>query len=142
MWMTTTSCLRRKARHSRRHSERIMHRFLLERVVSYHCTLGDLLRTRRQSDCLSAQSCPRRVFKHLAPHTIDLDIENCMFTILHPLVKRMGIQITEDLQYTLVMCAEQRDVSSRYSIAARLRITSPVNRMPQLHRSLCGAGRR
>lgn len=82
---------------------------MLERVVPYHYTLGDLLRTRRQSDCLSAQSCPRRVLKHLVPHTIDLDIENCMFTILHQLVKLMGIQIPEDLQDTLVMCAEQRE---------------------------------
>ena len=48
------------------------------------------------------------MLKHLVPHTIDLDIENCMFTILHQLVKLMGIPIPEDLLSTLVMCAEQR----------------------------------
>ena len=31
-----------------------------------------------------------------------------MFTILHQLVKLMGIPIPEDLLSTLVMCAEQR----------------------------------
>lgn len=82
---------------------------LLERMVTYRYTLAELVRTRKQSIGRSAQSCPRRVLRHLLPHTIDLDIENCMFTILHQLVKLMGIVLPDDLQETLHMCAVQRD---------------------------------
>ncbi len=78
-------------------------------MVTYRYTLADVVRTRKQSIGRSAQSCPRRVLRHLLPHTIDLDIENCMFTILHQLVKLMGIQLPDDLQETLDMCALQRD---------------------------------
>jgi hypothetical protein len=86
---------------------------LIERVVSYHYTMGNLLRTRRQSDGLSSQSCPRRVLRHLLPKTIELDIENCMFSILQQLIKLLEVRMPADLQETLDMCAEQRDVVCR-----------------------------
>ena len=37
-----------------------------------------------------SQKLPRRVLKHLLPQTVDIDIENCMFTIVSQLLDRLG----------------------------------------------------
>ena len=76
--------------------------------VLYRYTMNGLLRTRRQSMQPSAQNCSRRVLHHLARHTVDLDIENCMFTILSQIVEKLGVDLPKDIQTTLRLCATDR----------------------------------
>ncbi len=76
--------------------------------VTYRGTLGHLIRTRLQSNGVSAQKCSRRVLKHLVDHTEDLDIENAMFTILDQLVDQLDVHMPVDLRETLRKCAQER----------------------------------
>ncbi len=76
--------------------------------VPYHYTLGTVMRTRRQSQHPSAQTCSRRVLHHVARNTVDLDIENCMFTIIAQLVEKLGVQMPGELETTLKLCAHER----------------------------------
>lgn len=66
--------------------------------VSYHYTLDGLVRTRRQADQLSVQSATRRVLAHVASHTHDIDIENCMFVILDQMVTMLEVPMPDDLR--------------------------------------------
>ena len=66
------------------------------------------MRTRLVSDGPSAQSCPRRILKHLLGHTVDLDIENCCFVILHQLVQKMNTDIPEESLQLLALLATER----------------------------------
>ena len=54
---------------------------------------------------------PRRVLVHLCADTVDIDIENCMFTILHWIVSKVDIQpaMPPALMATLESCALHRD---------------------------------
>ena len=81
------------------------------RVVQYHYTFGTLIRTRAQAETPSAQGCSRRVLRVLLPHTIDLDIENCMFTLLHQIALRLNIDqdIPQRIHATMVALATRRD---------------------------------
>ena len=81
------------------------------RQVAYHYTLGGLVRTRAQAESPSAQGCSRRVLRVLLPHTIDLDVENCMFTLLHQIMMRLNLQcdIPERIHATMVALATRRD---------------------------------
>ena len=83
---------------------------LKEASVSYHSTLQEVnFRTRLQANGIGAQIATRRVLYHLVPHTCDLDIENCMFTIILQLLRRLKVTIPPDLEETLRMCAESRE---------------------------------
>lgn len=59
--------------------------------VPYSFTLADRIRTRLQATGPAAQLCPRRVLVRLCHDTIDLDIENCMSTILYQLFQRIVV---------------------------------------------------
>ena len=76
--------------------------------MTYHYTLDDVIRTRRIADHVGAQSTTRRVLTQIVPHTKDLDIENCMFTIVDQLVDMIEIRMPADLRETLSMCAKER----------------------------------
>jgi hypothetical protein len=67
--------------------------------------MDDLLRTRRHVHGTSAQSCSRRVLSVLVPHTRDLDIENCMLSLI--------VQIIDKLQPTPPPPADVWDVLRR-----------------------------
>ena len=80
---------------------------MVRTTVSYRYTLDTLIRTRRIAE-QGAQNTSRRVLKQIVPHTLDFDIENCMFTILDQLVDIIEIQMPEHLRTTLTSCAKQR----------------------------------
>ena len=83
---------------------------LLKASRTYHYTLTASIRTRRHSDGASAQSCSRRVLQTLLSHTIDLDIENCMFTICWQIVEKIGVVLPLNLGQVLKDCAQKRDI--------------------------------
>ena len=68
---------------------------------------------------LGAQRCPRRVLVALVPHTVDLDISNCMFTIVHQLLNMQEpTDVPEDVRDVIRRCAEERDeVSTAQGVA-------------------------
>ena len=82
-------------------------------VVSYHYTLDGLLRTRRQADQVAAQSGTRRVLRQVLSHTKDLDIENCMFTIIDQLVDMLQLCLPCGLREVLSKCARMRSMVCR-----------------------------
>ncbi len=96
-----------------KHSDESKSDVIVDVKMRYHSTLGPLLRTRRHSDATGAQSCPRRVLVQLLPHTIDLDIENAMFTILFQLVQKLQVDMPTDLMETLKQCALHRAEACR-----------------------------
>ena len=50
----------------------------------------------------------------LVPHTVDLDITNCMFTLAHQLLAREEvIDLPDDVRDIIRRCAEERDTMSR-----------------------------
>ena len=61
------------------------------REVEYKYTMSSIIRTRKQAIHPAAQGCSRRAQAVLLQGTVDMDIENCMFTILHQLVRRLGV---------------------------------------------------
>lgn len=77
--------------------------------VMYTGILGDLFRARLQARSPASQGCPRRILTHLIPDTVDLDIENAMFILLHQLVVRLKAAIPASCVETLRRCAEERD---------------------------------
>lgn len=82
---------------------------------SYHYSSAVETRTRKQVDGLGAQKFPRRSQVHLLRHTIDLDIENSVFTVLHQFVEKLKLkpQMPEDVADVLRKCALERDVICR-----------------------------
>ena len=80
-------------------------------TVEYYYTPAAELRTRRQAASCAAQRLPRRVLVHTCRHTTDLDIENCMFTLLHQVVKSVKVSPVIPLEVldTLDQCANNRD---------------------------------
>ena len=60
-------------------------------TVPYSFTLADRIRTRLQATGSAAQLCPRRVLVRLCHDTIDLDLENCMCTILYNLFQQVVV---------------------------------------------------
>jgi len=49
------------------------------------------------------------VLKHILAHTVDLDIENCMFVILDQLVDMLKVDMPTTLRETLTRCAKDRE---------------------------------
>lgn len=84
-------------------------------VRSYHYSSAVAARTRKQVDGHGAQKFPRRSQVHLLPHTIDVDIENSIFTVLHQLVAKLSLkpQMPQDLADVLRKCALEREVVCR-----------------------------
>jgi len=84
---------------------------LYRRSVNYRHHLGQDFRTRRQVDGLGTQSCPQRIQKVLVPHTKDLDIENCCFSLTWQLVEMLELRypIPEDIKDVMRRCALERD---------------------------------
>ena len=84
---------------------------LIHHRVTYRYTLGDVIRTRRQANGISAQKCSRRVIHKLLPHTQDLDIENCMFVIAEQLVDKLQPvpAMPVALRKVLQTCASARE---------------------------------
>ncbi len=95
---------------------------LTEQQVHYHYTMDRLIRTRRQADTVSAQGCSRRVLQVLCPHTVDLDIENCMFVLLDQLVQRLELHppMPGSMRETLKRCAYDREVVCRDDLRTNL----------------------
>ena len=59
---------------------------------------------------VGAQLCPRRVLMALVPQTIDLDIVNCMFTLVHQLLARHEFaELPDEVRDTIRRCAEERE---------------------------------
>jgi len=84
---------------------------LVQSKVEYRYTMGELMRTRLVAIGSAAQNCSRRVNVHLLGHTIDLDIENCSWTILYQLVQRLGARLPDEVKETLARIAlKRRDV--------------------------------
>ncbi len=83
---------------------------LVSKQVTYHYTLDDLIRTRLQVQGIGVQACPRRILAVTVPHTIDLDIENCMCTLLHQLVDKLKpmIAMPTNCMEALKKCATDR----------------------------------
>ena len=71
---------------------------VVESRVAYRYTLGDAIRTRQQATKTSAQRAFRLLLRLIADHTIDLDIENCMFVILDQMADKMEIPMPDDLR--------------------------------------------
>ena len=103
--------------------------------VSYHYTLDTLIRTRRHADTPAAQTCSRRVLSHLLPDTIDLDISNCMFTIVLQLIQKLQVPIPQDLLDTLIQCA-----GDRAEVCDKFLRTDPETGKALLHSTMSGAG--
>ena len=78
---------------------------------SYHYPGPETLRTRKQVSGVGAQSFPRRAQVHLLRETYDLDISNCVFTLLAQLQQRLQLtpSLPEDVQKTLDACVSDRD---------------------------------
>ena len=60
---------------------------------------------------LGSQSLSRRNLMVLLPHTVDLDIENCMFCIVHQLLEKLQpdpLLFTAEIKETLRRCALER----------------------------------
>ena len=64
----------------------------LTHEVEYRYTMGDVIRTRRVVSGLAAQACAQRIQSVLLPTTLDLDVENCAFTIWHQLIQKLDPQ--------------------------------------------------
>ena len=84
---------------------------ILTHPVTYRYT-QEYMRTRRYVNGVGAQSCSRRTLKHLLPHTVDLDIVNCQFTIIDRLLDRLETQppMNEDWRDIIKRCAHDREV--------------------------------
>ena len=79
---------------------------------SYHYPGPETLRTRKQvSGGIGAQSFPRRAQVHLLGETCDLDISNCVFTLLAQLHRKLQPtpSLPEAVQKTLDACVSDRD---------------------------------
>ena len=59
---------------------------------------------------------------HTCRHTIDLDIENCMFTLMDQLVKRIEVSplIPREIFDTLSQCANNRDDVAKHVLRTSL----------------------
>ena len=64
---------------------------------------------RRYAKGLSCQSLPQRVQRHALAHTHDLDIKNCLFTVVHQLVKRLDLEDPALFAAELEVLASLRD---------------------------------
>ena len=61
-----------------------------------------------------AQGLPRRALKHLLPHTVDLDIKNCIFALVHQMLGKLQCDaFPQDLASVIERCAVHRDVVRR-----------------------------
>ena len=79
----------------------------------YHYPEGfDNLRSRKQVDGLGAQKFSRRVQMALVGGTHDLDIENCMFTLLPQLLEKLQVdpEMPEEARGALLRCRDERAV--------------------------------
>ena len=81
-------------------------------TVEYYYTPAAGMRTRRQAARAAAQRLPRRMLALTCHQTTDLDISNCMFTLLHQLVQKINVTpaIPSEVLDTLRQCANSRDV--------------------------------
>ena len=77
--------------------------------VHYKYTIAGI-RTRRQATGVASQKFSRSQAMEALAHTIDLDIVNCGFTILHQLVTKIEAPLFPDVDMqTLRQLAEERD---------------------------------
>lgn len=84
---------------------------LLHKHFQYIYPSTTALRTRRIVDGLGAQKFTRRAQMVLLAGTHDLDISNCVFTLLSQLVQRLEVSppMPEALNAVFTKCAESRD---------------------------------
>ena len=71
--------------------------------------MGDLFRARLQATPPASQCCARRMLTHLIPETVDLDIENAMFTLLYQIVLALKTEFPREQLETHRRCAQERD---------------------------------
>jgi hypothetical protein len=70
------------------------------------CAIHEFALTR-----FGVQGLPRRALKHLLPHTVDLDIENSIFVLIHQLLQKLDCPMfPADFLAIIEKCALQRDV--------------------------------
>ena len=83
---------------------------MVSKRVTYKYPLSQDFRTRRVAVDLGAQKCSRLLLKVLAPHTVDLDIENCCFTITKQLLQKLELvsPMPVDLFAVVQQCADSR----------------------------------
>ena len=87
--------------------------------VQYYYTLPDTIRTRQQcQSSISAQRFSRRLQALLLPDTVDLDIHNCIFTVMDQLLTRLEPfpPLPEQCRVALHRCAADRDAVCRESL--------------------------
>ena len=82
---------------------------MVKTLATYRYT-QDNIRTRRQLSDMGSQRMTRAQLAVAVPHTVDLDIVNCSFTILHQLVEKMDPQqLSKKDRELLRRCALDRD---------------------------------
>jgi hypothetical protein len=79
-------------------------------VCTYHYGGSGQLRSRKHVDGIGAQKFTRRVQQVLLPHTHDLDIENSLFSLMHQLLTRLGLNpsMPEECREALNACWTDR----------------------------------
>ena len=81
---------------------------ILQRTLTYRYTLS-MFRTRRQVDGTGAQTLSRVHCRVLLPDTIDLDIQNCCFSILRQMIDKVNPRFFPDAEREcLERCADDR----------------------------------
>ena len=78
--------------------------------MNYKYTLGHEFRSRRVAEGIGAQKFPRRLLAVVAPHTVDLDIENCCFVLTKQLLSKLELVTSMPEEYMRIIqrCADDR----------------------------------
>jgi hypothetical protein len=90
---------------------------LVAKQCRYNYPLGTEFRSRRQVEGVGAQSLPRCFLVSLVPHTIDLDVVNCCFTLSYQLIMKLEVVSTvpaEVLDAIRECAQERRNVCSEH----------------------------
>ena len=90
---------------------------LVAKQCRYNYPLGIEFRSRRQVEGVGAQSLPRCFLVSLVPHTIDLDVVNCCFTLSYQLIMKLEVVSTvpaEVLDAIRECAQERRNVCSEH----------------------------
>ena len=79
--------------------------------VEYRYTLEPDFRSRRIVQGVGAQSCPRRLLAIIAPHTVDLDIENCCFCLSLQILDKLEVRhgVPPEILDCVKKCATERE---------------------------------
>lgn len=89
-------------------------------TCSDHMSGLQSLRSRKHVDGVGAQKFARRVLKVLLPEIHDLDIENCLFTVIAQLLTRLecfpGLP-TESLEVLQACCKDRSEICSKLSMS-------------------------